>query len=173
MRYFLAALILGITMPVFEFGLLDGAGGAISKILLVADVIIWMTFFFRQSMPYGIALIGGLIAETSSPYFFGAVILASLSVFAVSAFLSKRLLTNRSFYSYIAISIIAFAVYFLALDLFGIIGLLGDQKIMIPSIEFAAEPLFTSMAINLFVLTVLFFLTNLVTKKMHAAFIVK
>lgn len=154
-----------------EYGLFSGMGGGFSLILLFVDAVIWTSFFFGRVDSYFITIFGGWLADLISPYRFGSIILALFFTLLATNFLSTRVFTNRALYSYVLISFFSLGVYTLSLFLSGFLDMVLASKIMLPPVELTSDAIGSMFVWNLSFLIILFLITNSLTKKMHAAFI--
>ncbi len=156
-----------------EYGLFSGLGPKPGPFLLTLDIVIWGTFFWGKRNIYAAAFIGGFLADLISPYRFGSVMAAMLVTLVVTDFLSTRIFTNRALYSYLFISFSSISAYFLLLLMAGVFDLLVSGAVIIAPLSLSPGDVLSVYCGNLILLSLLFLTTNAVTKKMHAAFIVR
>lgn len=163
----LAAIVLFLV----QYGLLGGIGGRAAAALLLADAIVWTTFFFKREDGYFLAIISGTLSEFISPYRFGYALLAFIFIFLTVDFLSRKVFTNRMLHSYLFISLLGLGAYVIVLLGGSLLDNLATGKLVIAPVEASFREVGEMLLCNLAILAAAFFLTNALTKKMHAAFI--
>src|SRR3989344_1967036 len=162
---------IAIAVFLLQYGLFSGIGGYAAAILLLADAIVLTTFFFRREDGYYLAIISGTLSEFVSPYRFGYALLAFIFIFLTVDFLSRKVFTNRMLHSYLFISALGLGAYVLVLLGGSLLDNLATGKLIIAPVEGTFRDAGEMFLLNLAILVVAFFVTNTLTKKMHAAFI--
>lgn len=173
MKTFLTFSIFGILLASLEYGLFHGIGGVFLNFFLTLLVAIWLQFFFAGRGPYFFAAGSALVGELGSPYAFGFVIIMMLGACAAASFLSKKVFTNRSAYSYLATMILSMLVFYILAMSSAIITFFSEGTFFIQPFDADINSVVGIILVNLTFATMLFIVTNLTTKRMRAAFIVK
>ncbi len=164
-------IIAAIGIHLLQYGFLSGIGGRATLLWLFLDAVIWATSFLGTEDGYVTAFAGGILTEFVSPYGFGLVLTAFFLCFVTADFFSRRIFTNRMLYSYLLISSLGLSVYILFLVSGEVLGNLASGSIAIFPMDFSFTALLGVFTWNLAILTMAFFITNALTQKMHAAFV--
>lgn len=156
-----------------QYGFLSGIGTGSAWVLVLVDMTVWISFFLRREDGYFTALGAGLISEFISPYRFGTMIAGFILIFLTADFFAKKVFANRMLHSYLLVSLLGISVYFLTLAGSDFISSFTAGGLSLPPLDFEMVDLRRILFWNAFFLLSAFFITNALTKKMHAAFLVR
>lgn len=167
-----------ILMAVFvgflaQYSFLAGIGAGVALMLVLLDITVWTSFFLRKDEGYLAALGSGLLSELISPYRFGTMIVGFLLAFLAADFFAKKVFANRMLHSYLLASVLGIVLYFSVLAVSDFVASFFAGGASLPPLEFSALELRRILFWNAVPLLAAFFITNALTKKMHAAFLVR
>jgi len=156
-----------------QYGFLAGIGGGVSSVLVLACMAVWSSSFLRKEDGYLVALFSGIFSELISPYRFGTMIVGFLLAFLAADFLSKKVFANRMLHSYLLGSFLGILLYFLTLFFSNFLSTFFAAGSSLVPFDFTILDLRRALFWNTITLLLAFFVTNAVTKKMHAAFLAR
>ncbi len=145
---------------------------ALSGILSYLNVLVLLIvfgLFFGEAKKILVLLFGlGFLMDLYSFFAFGTYLLFLLLLFVLAKFLFEHILTDRSLYSLYAL-VAALIVIWQSIELF----LFQKQTISEGQIKFFLVLFLKSLAVNLFVATVVFYIIHYLAKHLTPVFIIK
>ena len=173
MKTFLIFSIFGALLASLEYGFFHGIGGIFLNFFVTLLIIIWLQFFFAGHGPYFFAAGSALVAEMGSPYAFGFIIIMMLGACATASFLSKKVFTNRSVYSYLATITLSVLSFYVLAMISAITTFFYEGAAFIQPFPMNLSDIIGIASVNFVFAILLFVVTNLTTKRMRAAFIMR
>jgi cell shape-determining protein MreD len=112
---FVLFFLIALAIFIFQFSFINSLPGVFTKINLILFFIIWFFIFynFKTSLVFSIFI--GLILDIFSFYPFGVFTFILLLTVMLADFVWENLFTNRSIYSFLAISFILVIFYNISL----------------------------------------------------------
>jgi cell shape-determining protein MreD len=104
--YFFKIFLLVIIVFIIQRSFLNSFSNVLNRIDLFLFLIIWLFIFFDFKSSFNFALISGLLLDVFSFYPFGIYTLVFLSTVLLADFVWNNFFTNRSIYSFLALSFI-------------------------------------------------------------------
>lgn len=113
--YFLKIFFLTIIVFMIQWSFLNSFNNLFSRIDLFLFLMIWLFIFFDFKSSFNFALISGLLLDILSFYPFGIYTVVFLLTVLLADFVWNNFFTNRSIYSFLALSLILVLFYNLLL----------------------------------------------------------
>lgn len=104
--YFFKMFILVIVVFIIQRSFLDSFSNILNRIDLFLFFIIWLFIFFDFKNSFNFALLAGLLLDVFSFYPFGIYTFVFLLSVILADFIWNNFFTNRSIYSFLALSFI-------------------------------------------------------------------
>jgi len=116
-QYFFYALLI-LALVFFQLGLVNTLPYGFNRINLILLTLVILLFFFNSRTTLGIMIAAGFLLDVFSFNFFGIYMLTLAATVLLADFLLVNFFTNRSTYSFLALTFLAtlfynFCLYFL------------------------------------------------------------
>lgn len=167
-------LIIILLLVVIQVGLVSALPGIYGDINILLLSLVFVLFLFGSEVAIGWALCLGVFRDSLSYLPFGIFIVSFILSYFLVNFLLNNLFTNRSLYSFLALSASAILCYktilYLLSSIFIFFGLI-DLDFVVGKSFLINESM--SLLLNLFITAVIYFVINFLTKRLKPAFLLK
>ena len=164
--------ILILCLVAVQLGFLSGLPGWLSSTNLVLVVLVFLLGLYNLNMALAWAAAAGLLIDFFGFDLFGAHTTAFILAAIITDLLLVNFFTNRSLYSFLALTAMAFACYEITLLLFinGHSLITGGAYALIPGRSFFVVKS-ESLIMNLAAVLIIFFLLAFASKKFKPGFL--
>ncbi|NQU83298.1 MAG: hypothetical protein HQ536_01160 [Parcubacteria group bacterium] len=144
----------------------------LSYLDVVLSVIIYLTVVFNLNLALWWSVVAGFLVDLYSLLPFGTTIFALIITAFVIRYLFITFFTNRSLYSLLLVGALGTLVYKIIIFGASFLPFLFDRGYQIFSLDFnVVKAAFLSIVLNLIFLAVIFYLTNLFSKRLKSAYV--
>lgn len=167
-------LVMIIALVAMQIAMVPTLPGAAQNMNVALVFLIFLCVVYRFSLGTIYGLVVGFFLDLYSALPFGAMLVGfSITLYVVFK-IFEHLLTNKSFYTFLGLNLIASLIFSLIVYVYQVIVLLNETKdlILIKQISlFAIDNLLWQLLFNAILAVILFFIFHLFSRRFKAVFI--